>query len=242
MPISGLIVAIIGGMYFGVVTPTEAAAFGCLLSFAFALAYGELTRSALWTACVNSIAVTCVISIIIINGQILGFAVTQAGIGRGLSSALVELGLSPFAFFVFLFFLYVALGAMLEGISMMLLTVPVIYPTLEGDGLRRCLVRRDLGDPGRARAALSSHRLKSLRSSVHRRRRQPRRDHARFGALRLDALGPVLPALLLAGTRAVAAANDEIISRREFRCSPCRTQRLVLAAWDEQEAAIRPGR
>ncbi|MDF2971007.1 MAG: hypothetical protein K0R61_1457 [Microvirga sp.] len=134
MPLSGLIVAIIGGMYFGVVTPTEAAALGCLLSFAFALAYRELTRSALWTACVNSIAVTCVISIIIINGQILGFAVTQAGIGRGLSRALVELGLSPFAFFVFLFFLYVALGAMLEGISMMLLTVPVIYPTLKAMG------------------------------------------------------------------------------------------------------------
>jgi tripartite ATP-independent transporter DctM subunit len=134
MPLSGLIVAIIGGMYFGVVTPTEAAALGCLLSFAFAIAYRELTRSALWTACVNSIAVTCVISIIIINGQILGFAVTQAGIGRGLSRALVELGLSPFAFFVFLFFLYVALGAMLEGISMMLLTVPVIYPTLKAMG------------------------------------------------------------------------------------------------------------
>ena len=131
LPIISLIVAIIGGMYFGVVTPTEAAAFGCLLSFALAAVYGELTRSALWTACVNSIAVSCVISIIIINGQILGFAVTQAGIGRGLSRALVELGLTPFAFFVALFLLYLALGAMLEGISMMLLTVPVIYPTLK---------------------------------------------------------------------------------------------------------------
>jgi tripartite ATP-independent transporter DctM subunit len=134
LPLATLIVAIIGGMYFGVVTPTEAAGLGALLSLILALVYREITREQLWIACVNSIAITCVISIIIINGQILGFAVTQAGIGRGMSRALVELGLSPFVFFVLLFVLYLALGAMLEGISMMLLTVPVLYPTLKAMG------------------------------------------------------------------------------------------------------------
>jgi len=134
LPMTALILAIILGMYRGVVTPTEAAAFGCLLSLLLAAVYGEVTRQSLWTAFVNSIAVTCVISIIIINGQILGFAIVQAGIGRGISRFLVDMGLDPFLFFVFLFFLYLALGAMLEGISMMLLTVPVLYPALRSMG------------------------------------------------------------------------------------------------------------
>lgn len=134
LPFTALIVAIIGGMYFGIVTPTEAAAVGCLLAFGLGLLYRELSRAALWTSCINAIAITCVISVVIINGQILGLAVVHAGIGRGVSQYLVGLGLSPFTFFVFLFFLYLALGAMLEGVSMMLLTVPVLYPTLKAMG------------------------------------------------------------------------------------------------------------
>lgn len=126
--------AIIGGMYWGIVTPTEAAGFGCLLSLVLALIYRELTYDALWIALVNSIAVTCVMSLIVINGQLLGFAIVQAGIGRGVSQALAGTGLSPFVFFVLIFLLYLALGAMLDGISMMLLTVPVLYPTLKALG------------------------------------------------------------------------------------------------------------
>jgi tripartite ATP-independent transporter DctM subunit len=130
-PVAALMLAIIGGMYWGLVTPTEAAGFGCLISLALALIYRELTYRALRTALINSIAVTCVMSLIVINGQLLGFAVVQANIGRGMSEALVAAGLSPFVFFVLIFFLYLALGTILDGISMMLLTVPVLYPTLK---------------------------------------------------------------------------------------------------------------
>jgi C4-dicarboxylate transporter, DctM subunit len=131
LPVTTLMLSIIGGMYWGIVTPTEAGGFGCLLSLVLALIYRELTHDGLWTALVNSIAVTCVMSLVVINGQLLGFAIVQAGIGRGVSQALANTGLSPFVFFVVIFFLYLALGAMLDGISMMLLTVPVLYPTLK---------------------------------------------------------------------------------------------------------------
>jgi tripartite ATP-independent transporter DctM subunit len=133
-PVAALMLAIIGGMYWGLVTPTEAAGFGCLISLGLALIYRELSYPALRTALINSIAVTCVMSLIVINGQLLGFAVVQANIGRGISEALVAAGLSPFVFFVFIFILYLALGTILDGISMMLLTVPVLYPTLKSMG------------------------------------------------------------------------------------------------------------
>lgn len=129
-PISFLIVAIIGSMYGGIVTPTEAAGFGCLLAFILAALYGGVTARAIKQSCTNAVGISCVISLIIINGQVLGFAITQAGIGHGVSRYLTDLGLTPFGFFVILFFLYLALGAMLEGVSMMLLTVPILYPTL----------------------------------------------------------------------------------------------------------------
>jgi C4-dicarboxylate transporter, DctM subunit len=133
-PMAGLIGAIIASMYFGVVTPTEAAAFGCLLALILALFYREMTRRELWTALINSIAVSCVMSIIVINGQILGFAIVQAGIGRGVADALAQAHLAPLLFFALLFVLYLALGTALDGLAMMLLTVPALYPTLRAMG------------------------------------------------------------------------------------------------------------
>jgi C4-dicarboxylate transporter, DctM subunit len=133
-PMAGLIGAIIASMYFGVVTPTEAAAFGCLLALILALLYREMTRRELWTALINSIAVSCVMSIIVINGQILGFAIVQAGIGRGVADALAQANLAPFLFFTLLFALYLFLGSALDGLAMMLLTVPALYPTLRAMG------------------------------------------------------------------------------------------------------------
>ena len=133
-PMTMLITAIIASMYFGIVTPTEAAGFGCLLALVLALFYREMSHHDLWTALINSIAVSCVMSIIVINGQILGFAIVQAGIGRGLADALAHANLNPFLFFTILFVLYLVLGAALDGLAMMLLTVPVLYPTLRTMG------------------------------------------------------------------------------------------------------------
>jgi C4-dicarboxylate transporter, DctM subunit len=135
-PVVSIILITIGGMYWGLVTPTEAAALSCLLALGVAGIYREMTRADLWTATINTIAITCVVSIIVINGQILGFAIVQADIGRGVSRYLIESGVMnySFIFFVLLFFLYIALGAALDGITMMLLTVPVLYPAFKAIG------------------------------------------------------------------------------------------------------------
>jgi TRAP-type C4-dicarboxylate transport system permease large subunit len=121
-------------MYYGVVTPTEAAGFGCLVALLVGAFYREMTWAGFREALTAGIIVTCVVMFIIINGQILSFAVVQAGIGRGTAKLLVDLGLSPLTLFTALFFLYLLLGTFLDGISMMLLTVPIIYPTLRTMG------------------------------------------------------------------------------------------------------------
>jgi C4-dicarboxylate transporter DctM subunit len=134
IPVTALIFAIIGGMYFGVVTPTEAAGFGCVVALMLGAFYRELTWPKFEAALTASVAVSCVVMFIIINGQILSFAVVQAGIGRAMARSIVEFGLSPFVFFTVLFFFYLLLGTFLDGISMMLLTVPILYPALRAMG------------------------------------------------------------------------------------------------------------
>jgi C4-dicarboxylate transporter, DctM subunit len=134
LPVTLLIVAIVGGMYFGIVTPTEAAGFGCVIALLLGACYRELTWHNLEKALLTGVVVSSVVMLIIIAGQILSFAVVQAGIGRAMARELVALQLSPFAFFTTLFVLYLLLGTFLDGISMMLLTVPIIYPTLHAMG------------------------------------------------------------------------------------------------------------
>ena len=134
VPVALLVVAIIGGMYFGIVTPTEAAGFGCVVALLLGVFYREMTWAAFEKALITGVTVSSVVMLIIIAGQILGFAVVQAGIGRAMARELVALNLSPLTFFTALFLLYLLLGTFLDGISMMLLTVPVIHPTMRAMG------------------------------------------------------------------------------------------------------------
>jgi tripartite ATP-independent transporter DctM subunit len=134
VPVSLLIGVIIGGMYFGVVTPTEAAGFGCLVSLVLGAMYRELTWEKARNALTTSIAVSSVVILIIVAGQILSYAVVQSGIAKEMARYLVDLHLSAFVFFTLLFVVYLLLGTFLDGISMMLLTVPVISPSLRAMG------------------------------------------------------------------------------------------------------------
>ncbi len=130
LPIIGLISAVIGGMYAGVVTPTEASGFGSLLALILAMAYRELTWSKLWIALRNTVLTSATIMFITINAQVLNFAVVSSGIGRGLAEWMTALDVSQFVFFCILLVVYTIIGMLIDGLSIMLLTVPLLYPSL----------------------------------------------------------------------------------------------------------------
>lgn len=133
-PIMLLIFSVLGGMYFGIVTPTEAAGLGCLIAILICLAYRQLNMQKLKTALQNAMLTSAVVMFIIINSQILSYAMAVSGVGHSASQALISLGLGPFTFLVCLFFLYIILGMFIDGISMMLLTLPLLYPTISAYG------------------------------------------------------------------------------------------------------------
>lgn len=134
VPVIALIVAVIGSMYLGIVTPTEASALGCILAVALALAYRELTWKRLYTALKNAAITSGVVMFITLNAQILNFAVVTSGIGQGLAQGLATLGLAPFFFFCLLFLIYLVVGMFIDGLSIMLLTVPLLYPSFVAMG------------------------------------------------------------------------------------------------------------
>ena len=134
IPVLGLIVMIFAGMYWGFVTPTEAAALGSALALILGLTLGDLNGRSLWAALTNTMVTTCIVMFITINAQFLSFAVVQSGIGKGIAGAMVASGVGLFAFFCLFYLMFLVLGMFLDGLSLMLLTVPILYPAMTAMG------------------------------------------------------------------------------------------------------------
>ena len=127
MPVLALIVAVVGSMYMGVVTPTEAAALGSSLALLLALAYRQFNIERMKEALSNAAITSGVIMFITVNAQVLNFAMVSSGLGEELAQWLLSLGLSPFSFFCLLLVIYLIVGIFVDGLSIMLLTVPLLY-------------------------------------------------------------------------------------------------------------------
>lgn len=133
-PVVFIMLFILGGIYLGVVTPTEAAAIGCAAAIVLGLAFRELDGASIRRALQNAVNTNAMLMFIIIGAQTLTFAIVQAGIAREVTSHLVASGLTATAFFALVCVLYVLMGCLIDGISMMLLTLPILYPAVVAAG------------------------------------------------------------------------------------------------------------
>ena len=213
MPVLGLVAAVIGGMYAGVVTPTEASAFGSLLALILAVAYRELTWPKLWLALRNTVLTSAVIMFITINAQVLNFAVVSSGIGRGLADWLVAVDVSPFLMFCLLLAIYAVIGMFIDGLSIMLLTVPLLYPTLMALGFNGVWVGVILVVFIELGALTPPMGLNLFAISSIAPDKTSGRDRLGFGALRHADRGVFLPALCRPGAGAVAARRTQVSAR-----------------------------
>src|SRR5262249_12801127 len=134
VPVVALIALIFFSMYFGLVTPTEAAALGCALALLIGLFYRQLTFALFWGAVSQTVTTTAIVLFITINAQFLSYAVVQSGVGRGVAQAMINLQFGPFVFFCLLYVFYLILGMFLDGLSLILLTVPILYPAMTAMG------------------------------------------------------------------------------------------------------------
>ena len=135
VPFALLIGAIMGSIYAGWATPTEAASGGCLFALILCLIWGDLTWARFTAALHRTVQICGNLLFIIYAAYIYAYAIGVAGVGESVTAWLVGLHLSHFAFFAALFVLYTVLGCLVESIGMIVITVPLLYPVLGSYGI-----------------------------------------------------------------------------------------------------------
>ncbi len=134
LPILGLILAVLGGIYLGITTPTEAAAIGVIGSLVLAFAFKNLTWANFQEALINAVKTNCMICFIILSASFLSQVVGFVGIARALSVYIAGLGLSPYVLILVVGLMYIVLGMMLDGISIVVMTLPIVLPIVVAAG------------------------------------------------------------------------------------------------------------
>ncbi|HEX4894112.1 MAG TPA: TRAP transporter large permease subunit [Hyphomicrobiaceae bacterium] len=133
-PVLGLLIVVLGSIYVGFATPTEAAALGAAGALVLAAGYGGLTKQVFTESVMATVKTTCMVTLIIIGAQILSAALTYSGVSRAVSEWILGLGLSKWVFFTALVILYLVLGCFVDGISMIYMTLPVLIPVIKAFG------------------------------------------------------------------------------------------------------------
>ncbi|HET9949447.1 MAG TPA: TRAP transporter large permease, partial [Longimicrobiales bacterium] len=135
LPVLVLFLGVIGGIYLGVFTPTEAAGVGCTGVLIAALLKRKVTFSALSRALEETALISAMMFAIIVGGYLIARFLALTGITEDLVNALVGLDLGPVPFLVLLVLLYLVLGAMLDVFGMLVLTIPFAMPVVRELGI-----------------------------------------------------------------------------------------------------------
>ena len=127
---------VMGGIYFGVFTATEAAAIGCVYALLVAtLVYRSLGWREFWEACYATVRTSMMVFMIIAGAAVFSHAITIIRLPVGVTEMVVAWGLSPLGFIIAVMVLIFILGMFLESIAIILITTPVLLPTMIALGI-----------------------------------------------------------------------------------------------------------
>jgi C4-dicarboxylate transporter DctM subunit len=135
IPVMVLIAAVLGSIYSGVATATEAAAVGVLGALVISAAQGSLNWHTFKESLLGGTRLYCMIALILAGAAFLTLSMGYIGLPRHLAEWIATLGLTPFELLAVLMVFYVVLGCFLDGISMVVLTMGVILPTVQKAGI-----------------------------------------------------------------------------------------------------------
>ena len=135
IPVILLIGAVLGSIYAGIATATEAAALGVVGALLLSLSQGSLSWQNFTESLLGATRLYCMIALILTGAAFLSLAMGYIGLPRNLAEFIGSLGLSPFALIILLMAFYILLGCFLDGISMIVLTMGVLLPTVQAAGI-----------------------------------------------------------------------------------------------------------
>ncbi|KGJ06641.1 TRAP transporter, DctM subunit [Paracoccus halophilus] len=130
LPLIGVIVISIGGIYAGVFTPVEASAVGAGLVILFALAGRRIDAGRFRAAVMETVKTSAMLYMIVIGANVLNPFLAVTDIPAALGNGLVGLGLGPYGTLMMIILGYIALGMFLDGLAMLVVTVPIVYPVI----------------------------------------------------------------------------------------------------------------
>ncbi|WP_372070775.1 TRAP transporter large permease [Tistrella mobilis] len=130
LPVLGLFAVIVGSIYAGWATPTEAAALGVVAALALSVANRSFNLRMLKEAVESAVKTTAMIMLIIISAYFLNFVLAGAGVTRQLAALIDGLGFGAYGMLACIILLYVILGFFIETLSLMVITIPIVAPVV----------------------------------------------------------------------------------------------------------------
>jgi tripartite ATP-independent transporter DctM subunit len=135
IPVVALIALVLGSIYVGIATATEAAALGVVGALVLAWAQGSMTRKVFADSLMGATRLYCMIAFILAGAAFLTLSMGYIGLPRKLAEFITGLGLPQLELLFWLMAFYIVLGCFLDGISMVVLTMGVILPTIQKAGI-----------------------------------------------------------------------------------------------------------
>jgi tripartite ATP-independent transporter DctM subunit len=129
-PVLAIFGIVIGGIYFGFFNPTPAAAVGVVLVLAYGLGSGAIRWTALNGALLDTAKTTGMIFLILLGAQMLNIFMARGGVPQAAAEMIAGSGLTPMATLVLLLAALIALGCLMDSLSMILLAIPFFWPVI----------------------------------------------------------------------------------------------------------------
>lgn len=134
IPMGVLIFAVLGSIYLGIATPTESAGVGCLGALLIAMAYREVNWKMLKEAAMATVQTTCMVFFIVVGAFVFSMALSMLRMPVQLVNLVTAFELSPLMILAFATVLYMVLGCIIDPTSMLLITLPIMYPLMMATG------------------------------------------------------------------------------------------------------------
>lgn len=127
-PVAVLFVVVIGGIYLGVFTPTEAAGVGVVMAFVIALIKGRVHGKGLAAALLNSVRTTGMVFLMVLGAMMFNYFMVISGLTGIMAEFVTGLEIAPTLIIVTIFVLYIVLGCLMDAFAMLLIVVPIVFP------------------------------------------------------------------------------------------------------------------
>jgi len=137
LPVTIILLVVILSIEFGLATPTESAALGVVVTLGLSLFYGRVDFRMIREASESTLRTTSMVMLIVMAAYFLNFVITSLGLPRFVVKWVLGLGVSKTATMIAIIILYLILGCFLETLSMMITTIPIIFPVVNALGFDR---------------------------------------------------------------------------------------------------------